>query len=67
MSKTCDNKCTYAIFCPSFGEYKCVLKQRRIYDIKKPCDEYAAKTDQVERKCHCFTCVAEGYVDYEED
>lgn len=66
MSTKCKDNCAYAIFCPSFGEYKCTLKQRRIYENKETCNDYAKKTDDKERKCHCLTCVAEGYVEYED-
>lgn len=67
MANTCKDNCTFAIFCPSFGEYKCTLKQRRIYDSKKICSEYSAKHDNVERKCHCLVCVSNGYVEYDDD
>lgn len=65
MSK-CKENCTYAIFCPSFGEYKCEIKQRRIYENTDACKDYKKKTDKEEKKCHCLTCIAEGYVDNED-
>lgn len=61
MSK-CKNNCAHAIFCPSFGEYKCEVKQKRIYGGTDICRDYEKNTSKEEKKCHCLSCMAEGYV-----
>lgn len=69
MSEKICKTCAYSIFCPSWGEYKCEMKQHRINvnSTKDTCDHYKKNTSKNdERKCHCSTCVAEGYVDYED-
>ena len=57
--------CKSMIFCPSWGEYKCEVKQTRIYHERRTCADYVKATKKEERKCHCLTCMAEGYVDDE--
>lgn len=69
MSEKICKTCNYAVFCPSWGEYKCEMKQYRVGSgVKKDtCEHYKKKTDKNdERKCHCLTCVAEGYAEYED-
>lgn len=67
MSKQICMTCAYAIFCPSWGEYKCEVKQHRIPVWRgNKCTHYKQKTKDDERKCHCMTCVAEGYAEYED-
>lgn len=62
--KTCKDGCEHAVFCRSFGEYKCTLKQKRIYNTSKPCDEYKEKKkDAKEKKCQCLVCMTEGYIE----
>lgn len=56
--------CSNGIYCPSWGEYKCSVKQMRMPFGMKACDHYnQQKKGMEERKCHCITCMAEGYVD----
>ena len=66
MNESKCKSCAYSIFCPSWGEYKCEMKQYRVVDKKGDCEHYKAKTKNDERKCHCSTCVAEGYAEYED-
>ena len=65
MAKICE-ECARAIFCPSWGEHKCELRQTVVPTRLKSCDDFEKKKkDSEERKCHCLTCMAEGYIDNE--
>ena len=54
--------CDHSILCPSWGEYKCEKKQQRVKLSKKACEDFKPYTKRKDKKCHCFTCMAEGYV-----
>lgn len=60
------NECEHAIFCPSFGEYKCELYCHRVYfpDMYRVCFK-KSKTPVLEKKCRCEVCVERGYIDDE--
>lgn len=51
----CKN-CEYAIFCETFGEYKCKLYKKRIYfpDLERSC--HVPKKTKEEKQCHCRVC-----------
>lgn len=59
--------CEYAIFCPSFGEYKCVLYGKIVYfpSLTRSCFA-KSKSDVLARECHCETCMQKGYIEDEE-
>lgn len=61
-------ECEYAIFCPSFGEYKCVLYGHRVYfpEMVRVCFK-KSKTPVLDRKCRCEVCVEKGCLDEVED
>lgn len=46
--------CENAIFCESWGEYKCAVKEMHMRDIIM-CDQYKKGKD-VPKKCRCETC-----------
>jgi len=51
--------CERAIFCESWGDYKCEWKQGRIYKKIKTCKGYKKKAaDFEEKKCHCLVCMS---------
>ena len=54
MCKTC----THSIFCPTWGEYKCVLYTRKFITGLVGCKDYAARGKEFEEKpCQCETCL----------
>lgn len=58
MEHTCET-CANAIFCPTWGEYKClVFLRRNVYEPGKRnnCDKYVKKTDTKEPVCRCDDC-----------
>lgn len=63
VEKSCMN-CEHSIFCESWGEYKCLVKSRRIYEPENEaifCDDYKRERRRVgesESKCQCKTCLS---------
>lgn len=52
--------CAHAIVCPTWTEYKCAVKEKRICDYKTwtECESYQKRPkDWVEPKCHCKSCL----------
>ena len=64
---TC-KQCEHAIFCPSMGEYKCVLYCHRVYfpEMIRVCFK-KSKIPVLDRKCRCEICVEKGCLDGLED
>lgn len=60
-------ECEHAIFCPTMGEYKCVLYQHRVYfpELQRSCF-VKAKTPVLDKKCQCKVCQEKGYVEDDE-
>lgn len=59
--------CEHHIFCDSWGEYKCEVKEMRIYKSPESCPDYIkAKVGAEIKKCHCKTCQVYGYAEEEE-
>lgn len=54
--------CEHSIFCSGWSEYKCRIKECRIYEPEKEarkCKDFKKKTSKVdddESKCHCKVC-----------
>ncbi len=50
-------ECEHAIFCETFGEYKCKLYTKRIYfpDLERTCYVPKKSTDE-DAECHCRVC-----------
>lgn len=61
--QVCKN-CEHAIFCPTMGEYKCLLYEHRVYfpDLARVCFK-KAKTPVLDKKCRCQVCVERGCLD----
>lgn len=56
--------CEHSIFCGSWGEYKCLIKIRRIYEPEKEafgCGDFKQVrrnvNDKKETKCRCKRCI----------
>lgn len=60
-------KCEHSIFCETWGEYKCFVKGRRIYDFEKieDCADFHARGVKVkDPDCQCDDCMTNaGYDD----
>lgn len=54
---TCST-CEHAVYCRSWGEYKCKYKSRKIYDPNRlDCKDYKKKKPGPLPKCNCKTCL----------
>lgn len=65
IEEKCMN-CEHAIFCPTMGEYKCVLYQHRVYfpQLRRSCF-VKSKTPVQNKKCQCKVCQEKGYIEDE--
>lgn len=61
-SKNCTT-CSKAIFCESWGEYKCKERKIRIHDTNEGayCGLYSKGTPSTD--CHCETCEERGAIE----
>lgn len=63
--------CTNSIWCPTWAEWKCKIKERRIYDYKTltECKFYKKRgKDFKESRCQCEDCLKnEDLLDEMED
>ena len=63
--------CKMSIWCPTWAEWKCKVKERRIYDYKTltDCADYKTRgKDFKEQRCQCEDCLKnELLFDDEED
>lgn len=61
-NKNCTT-CAEAIFCESFGEYKCKTRKEWIYDTDEGayCRLYSKGTPSTD--CHCEVCMEKGEQD----
>ena len=51
--------CANAIYCQSWGEFKCEVKQARLRKKVRVCKSYKKKdANAEEKKCHCLICMA---------
>ena len=56
--------CIHAVYCSSWGEYKCLVKERRIYEPEneaRRCKDYkkaSKKSGEDSPKCQCKHCQA---------
>lgn len=52
----CKN-CEHAIFCPTWGEYKCVKHSRKFISYLVGCKDHKPRGKDFEEKpCRCETC-----------
>lgn len=59
--------CAHALFCKSFGEYKCDAIHRRIYNAENECigckfHTRRASDDEI-KFCHCENCMKQQFED----
>lgn len=53
----CKN-CSNSLWCYTWGEYRCSVKKRRIYEIMTKCNDYEKRgKDFKETRCHCDDCL----------
>ena len=63
QEKSCMD-CKNSIFCNTFGEFKCTVKQRRIYEPEndaRDCPDFEKERrgkNEEEPKCHCKHCMS---------
>ena len=58
--------CEHHIFCNSWGDYKCEVKEMRIYKSPESCESFKKiGSGYKDKKCHCKTCQAYGYAEEE--
>lgn len=57
MEPSCNN-CVYGVFCPTWGNYKCMERRIRVDSgtLKEPCKSYKMGSPEVE-KCQCEDCL----------
>lgn len=58
--------CGNAIFCPTWGEYKCMAYlTRNPYAPEEPndCEKYEKKKSTTEPVCHCEDCLSQARED----
>ena len=54
---TCKS-CEHAIYCPSWGEYRCVKKMKRIMDpVDLDCETFEKRKPGRVKPCNCNTCM----------
>lgn len=65
---TCGN-CEYAIFCPTWGDFKCTKFAKWIKEVSEMHTECYEKyvTPVLSKKCNCEDCFERGYSDEMED
>lgn len=52
----CKDGCKHAVFCPTWGEHKCVKKERHIRPGEvTDCELYEKGTNDIQ-ECHCESC-----------
>jgi hypothetical protein len=55
--KTICKTCEHSIFCPTWGEYKCVLHCNKFITGLVGCDDFKERGKDFEEKpCQCETC-----------
>lgn len=57
-NKNLCSTCSSAIWCKTWGQYKCTTKQRHIAGIKTTCASYKKRpANWKEMPCRCKTCL----------
>lgn len=60
--------CEHSIFCPSWGEYKCLLHAHKFVTGLVRCKDFKERgKDFEEKECHCETCEMVGAYDDEKE
>ena len=69
MDKTLCETCSEAIWCPTWAEWRCKAKEKRIYVKLTKCPDYKKRDKNFkEPKCQCESCLenADLWAEYEE-
>lgn len=62
--QTCEN-CDYGILCPTWGEWKCAKKQRRVqYPSDLNCADFK-KREGLMKPCQCESCLSREFEEEE--
>lgn len=58
MAKTLCETCSEAIWCPTWAEWRCKAKEKRIYVKLTKCSDYKKRDKNFkEPKCQCESCL----------
>lgn len=67
--RNCES-CKHAIFCPTWGQWKCVKYAEWQYDVDLmiDCTDYEEEKPEVvaAKPCHCETCMERDPIDEDE-
>ena len=69
MAKSLCKSCVNSIFCKTWKEYKCIVREKRVYDYESitRCKQYNKRPNSFkERKCQCKDCLNNSII-FEED
>lgn len=53
--------CKNSVWCRTWGEFKCVVKQRRIYEPENEalnCEDFKKERKKDDAKCQCKHCLS---------
>ena len=70
MAKTLCETCSEAIWCPTWAEWRCKAKEKRIYVKLTKCSDYKKRDKNFkEPKCQCESCLENDdlWEEYEEE
>lgn len=70
MAKTLCETCSEAIWCPTWAEWRCKAKEKRIYVKLTKCSDYKKRDKNFkEPKCQCESCLENDDLleEYEEE
>lgn len=68
MAKTLCETCVHGIFCPTWAEWRCKAKEKRIYDNLTQCESYKKRDKNFkEPKCQCKSCLENELLFEEEE
>lgn len=58
MANNLCGSCSSGIWCGTWGQWKCSMKKRRIYETLTKCDSFAKKPKNwKEMRCQCKDCL----------
>ena len=69
MTESLCMSCVNSIFCKTWTEYKCTVREKRMYDYESitKCKQYSKRPkDFKERKCQCENCLNNSIIFEEE-
>lgn len=68
MAKTLCETCSEAIWCPTWAEWRCKAKEKRIYVKLTKCSDYEKRDKNFkEPKCQCKSCLENELLFEEEE